>query len=147
MLDWDIMKEDTTELRNIKSKLGLKKLIIHQYIDNFNNFNFGIGMGFFIEKLVPNSEISYIIYPNDLLYELTPVITTNSLYFIEHKTNVEDCLKEIIRCKKQVESLELKLSNENFIKNAPQLTIDFEIKKLDDFKKRWEKASIAYSFI
>ena len=83
---------------------------------------------------------------SDFENDLFPLVTTNSLYLIELKNDGSESLKQIEYYKKRVLEIKGKLASKNFLEKAPADIIELEKKRLSDFEKRWERASIGYMF-
>lgn len=143
----DNFQEDIIELRNFKSKHGLKEMVVHIHESNIDNTLSWIYIAHYMEKLIIGSKLSYTICENDFETGLYPLITTNSLYLIELENDGSDCLKQIEYYKKRVTEIKNKLAFKNFSGKAPVEIVELEKKRLSDFEKRWERASIGYMFI
>lgn len=142
----DAFKEDIIELRNFKSKHKLKEMIVHFHESNMDNNPCWMYIADAMEKLIIGSKLSYMLGGSDFETDLFPLITTNSLYLIELKNDGSESLKQIEYYKKRVLEIKGKLASKNFLEKAPVDIIELEKKRLSDFEKRWERASIGYMF-
>ena len=143
----DGYKEDITQLRNFKSAHSLKRMVVHFHEKNMDVTPDWIYVANSIEKLIVGCELSYMLGDSDFEVGLYPLVTTNSLYLIEYKNDGEDCLRQIEYYKRRVTEIKNKLSSKNFIEKASDLAVDLERKKLIDFNRRWELATIGYMFV
>ena len=142
----DYFKEDIIELRNFKSKYKLKKMVVHFHESNMDNLPYWKYVYNSMEMLIIGSELSYMLGADDYEIDLFPLVTTNSLYLIELKNDGSESLKQIEYFKKRVLEIKGKLASKNFTEKAPANIIELENKRLLDFEKRWERASIGYMF-
>jgi len=143
----DSFKEDITELRNFKLKHGLDEMVVHFYESNMDNNPYWIYVSDALETLVRGTKLSYMLFGSDYETGMYPLITTNSLYLIEMKNDGNDCLDKIEYYKKRVLQIKNKLSFTSFTEKAPKEIVELEKQKLKDFEKRWELASIGYTFV
>lgn len=142
----DAFQEDIIELRNFKSKHQLKEMIVHFHESNMHNSPYWMCVAYAMEKLIIGSKLSYMLGDSDFENDLFPVVTKNSLYLIELKNDGSESLKQIEYYKKRVLEIKGKLASKNFSEKAPSDIIELEKKRLSDFEKRWERASIGYMF-
>lgn len=140
-------QEDIIELRNFKAKYKLKKMVVHFHEANLYNGDCWIYMAYFMEKLINGCILSYIIYDDDFERDLFPLVTKESIYLIELENDGSDSLKQIEYYKKRVLEIKGKLSSKFFLDKAPAHIIEIERKRLLDFEKRWELASLGYMFV
>jgi len=146
----DSFQEDIIEIRNLKSKYGLKEMNIYFHEYNINTsppiINEFWSMPSLIQKLIRGVNVGYISI-DEHREGLLPLITNNALYLIDLKNDGSDCLKQIQHYKQRVFQIKNKLNNVDFCQNAPSEIIALEQKKLSDFENRWERACIGYMYV
>lgn len=148
----DSFQQDIIDLKSFKQKHNLKEMVVHfhescmDYNTKDSCIHF-IMTASFMEKLIQGSKISYMIFSDEFHTGLFPLVTSDSLYLIELENDGSDCLNQIGHYKKRCEDIKRKLESKSFIERAPIDIIDMEKKKLHDFEKRWERASIGFTYV
>ena len=130
--DFNKIFEIVTGLRKLKSDNKIKQIdIVKVLVNKKSNFEFNLYKGL-IEKLSKTKDLEEIEDIPDKFPTLVSGKDTLCLAIEKSTDSKEDTIKQIEYLEGFLNSVEKKLSNKNFVDNAPKNVVDIEKKKRDD---------------
>ena len=130
--DFKKIFEIVTGLRKLKSDNKIKQIdVVEVMVNNKSEFNFNKYIDL-IEKLSKTRKLQFV---NEIPNNYPSLISgkdTLCLAVEKSEDSKDDTLKQIEYLEGFLKSVEKKLSNKNFVDNAPESVVDIERKKKDD---------------